>query len=135
MACSLVGVVRDLFRAVRRGGRVRCGGALSGGSAARMVADDGGAAMNEAWRDLGTPEAGGVLLIGDHASAIVPADIDLGLDPVLLTQHIAFHIGVAVVAALRVDPGAADAAILCGGSSSEKRRGGHECGSSCRTRV
>src|SRR3546814_5264784 len=76
MACAHVGVGRDLFRAVRRGGRVRCGGALSGGSAARMVADDGGAAMNEAWRDLGTPKAGGVLLIGDHASAIVPADID-----------------------------------------------------------
>src|SRR3546814_12233912 len=80
MACAHVGVGRDLFRAVRRGGRVRCGGALSGGSAARMVADDGGAAMNEAWRDLGTPKAGGVLLIGDHASAIVPADIDLGIE-------------------------------------------------------
>src|SRR3546814_1261064 len=66
-----------------------------------MVADDGGAAMNEAWRDLGTPKAGGVLLIGDHASAIVPADIDLGIDPVLLTQHIAIDIGVAEVAALR----------------------------------
>src|SRR3546814_14249645 len=99
MACAHVGVGRDLFRAVRRGGRVRCGGALSGGSAARMVADDGGAAMNEAWRDLGTPKAGGVLLIGDHASAIVPADIDLGIDPVLLTPHIAIDIGVAAGAA------------------------------------
>src|SRR3546814_16510613 len=89
MACAHVGVGRGLFRAVRRGGRVRCGGALSGGSAARMVADDGGAAMNEAWRDLGTPKAGGVLLIGTHASALVQADIDLGIDPALLTHHIA----------------------------------------------
>jgi len=79
-----------------------------------MVADDGGAAMNEAWRDLGTPKAGGVLLIGDHASAIVPADIDLGIDPVLLTQHIAIDIGVAEVAALLVESGAVDAAILGG---------------------
>src|SRR3546814_1582419 len=38
------------------------------------------AAMSEAWRDLGTPRADGVLLIGDHASAHVPPDIDLGID-------------------------------------------------------
>jgi len=79
-----------------------------------MVADDGGVAVSEAWRDLGTPRAGGVLLIGDHASAVVPADIDLGIDPALLTQHIAIDIGVAEVAALLVESGAVDAAILGG---------------------
>lgn len=70
--------------------------------------------MSEAWRDLGTPRAGGVLLIGDHASNHVPADIDLGIDPALLKNHIAIDIGVAEVAALLVEDGAVDAAILGG---------------------
>lgn len=70
--------------------------------------------MSEAWRQLGTPRTGGVLLIADHASAHVPADIDLGIDPVLLANHIAVDIGVAEVAALMVDAGAVDAAILGG---------------------
>ena len=38
-------------------------------------------------------EAGGVLLICDHASNAVPADIDLGIDPALLDKHIAIDIG------------------------------------------
>lgn len=70
--------------------------------------------MNEAWRDVGTPRAGGVLLIGDHAANHVPADIDLGIDPALLETHIAIDIGVAEVAALLVESGAVDAAILGG---------------------
>ncbi len=70
--------------------------------------------MSEAWRQLGTPRAGGVLLIGDHASAHVPDDIDLGIDPALLREHIAIDLGVAEVAALLVDVGAVDAAILGG---------------------
>ena len=79
-----------------------------------MVADDWGTAMNEAWRQLGEPRAGGVLLIGDHASAHVPDDIDLGIDPALLREHIAIDLGVAEVAALLVESGAVDAAILGG---------------------
>ncbi|QTH23536.1 N-formylglutamate amidohydrolase [Rhizorhabdus wittichii] len=35
-----------------------------------------------------------VLLIADHASNHVPADIDLDIDPVLLNQHMAIDIGV-----------------------------------------
>jgi predicted N-formylglutamate amidohydrolase len=70
--------------------------------------------MSEAWRQLGTPRIGGVLLIGDHASAHVPGDIDLGIDPALLGNHIAIDIGVAEVAALLVEAGAVDAAILGG---------------------
>ncbi|WP_079638460.1 N-formylglutamate amidohydrolase [Sphingopyxis flava] len=70
--------------------------------------------MSEAWCDLGTPRAGGVLLIGDHASNHVPLDIDLGIDPALLETHIAIDIGVAEVAALLVEKGAIDAAILGG---------------------
>jgi predicted N-formylglutamate amidohydrolase len=78
------------------------------------VADGGGIAVSEAWRQLGEPRAGGILLIGDHASAHVPDDVDLGIDPALLTNHIAIDIGVAEVAALLVDSGAVDAAILGG---------------------
>ena len=70
--------------------------------------------MSEAWRQLGTPRSGGILLIGDHASNHVPADIDLGIDPALLTNHIAIDIGVAEVAVLLVQSGAVDAAILGG---------------------
>jgi len=70
--------------------------------------------MSEAWRQLGEPRAGGILLIGDHASAHVPDDVDLGIDAVLLSNHIAIDIGVAEVAALLVDCGAVDVAILGG---------------------
>ena len=70
--------------------------------------------MSEAWIALGTPRAGGILLIGDHASNHVPADIDLGIDAALLNAHIAVDIGVAEVAALLVEGGAVDAAILGG---------------------
>lgn len=41
-----------------------------------------------------------LLIIADHASAHVPADIDLGIDPALLRDHIAVDIGVAEVSAL-----------------------------------
>jgi len=41
-----------------------------------------------------------ILIIADHASAHVPADIDLGIDRALLDKHIAVDIGVAEVAAL-----------------------------------
>lgn len=70
--------------------------------------------MSEAWRQLGEARAGGILLIADHASAHVPDDIDLGIDPALLGNHIAIDIGVAEVAALLVESGAVDAAILGG---------------------
>jgi len=70
--------------------------------------------VSEAWRQLGEARTGGILLIADHASAHVPDDIDLGIDPTLLTNHIAIDIGVAEVAALLVESGAVDAAILGG---------------------
>ena len=70
--------------------------------------------MSEAWQQIGEARAGGILLIADHASAYVPADIDLGIDPALLSNHIAIDIGVAEVAALLVESGAVDAAILGG---------------------
>jgi predicted N-formylglutamate amidohydrolase len=51
----------------------------------------------EAWRLVGEPVAGGILIVSDHASNRVPADIELGIDPVLLDQHVALDIGVAEV--------------------------------------
>ena len=64
--------------------------------------------MSEAFRLLGTPRFGGILVVSDHASNHVPADIDLGIDPALLDQHIAIDIGVAEVGALMAErPGIA----------------------------
>ncbi|WP_421838402.1 N-formylglutamate amidohydrolase [Novosphingobium sp.] len=54
---------------------------------------------SEAYEILGTPRFGGILVVSDHASNRVPADIDLGIAPALLKQHIAVDIGVAGVAA------------------------------------
>lgn len=54
----------------------------------------------EAYRILGTPRFGGILVVSDHASSRVPADIELGIADELLAQHIAVDIGVAEVGAL-----------------------------------
>ncbi|WP_150291372.1 N-formylglutamate amidohydrolase [Sphingobium estronivorans] len=54
--------------------------------------------MSEAFTEI----VGGdldLLIIADHASAHVPADVDLGIDPALLHDHIAIDIGVAEVSA------------------------------------
>jgi len=53
---------------------------------------------DEAYRLVGTPRFGGVLIMADHASNRVPEDISLGIDPALMTEHIAVDIGVAGVA-------------------------------------
>ena len=53
---------------------------------------------DEAYRIVGTPRFGGVLVVSDHASNRVPADIDLGIALALLDQHIAVDLGVAAVA-------------------------------------
>lgn len=56
--------------------------------------------MSEAWRLIGTPRFGGILVVSDHASNRVPDDIDLGIDPALLGQHIAVDIGVGAIGEL-----------------------------------
>jgi predicted N-formylglutamate amidohydrolase len=62
----------------------------------------------EAFRLLGTPKFGGILVVSDHASNRVPEGIDLGIDEALLSQHIAIDIGVAQVAARMAErPGTA----------------------------
>ena len=64
-------------------------------------------------RLLGTPRFGGILVVSDHASNHVPADIDLGIAPALLDEHMAVDIGVAEVGArLTERPGFA--AFQCG---------------------
>lgn len=55
---------------------------------------------HEAYRIVGTPRFGGVLVVSDHASNRVPEDIDLGIDPALLHEHVALDIGVAEIGAL-----------------------------------
>jgi predicted N-formylglutamate amidohydrolase len=52
----------------------------------------------EAFRIVGEPRAGGILIVSDHASSRVPAGIYLGIDPALLDEHVAVDIGVAAVA-------------------------------------
>jgi predicted N-formylglutamate amidohydrolase len=52
----------------------------------------------EAFRVIGEPRFGGILIVSDHASNRVPADIDLGIDAALLDEHVAIDIGVAEVA-------------------------------------
>lgn len=55
--------------------------------------------MSEAWTIIEGDAAQRVLVIADHASNHVPSDIDLGIDPVLLANHIAVDIGVAALCA------------------------------------
>ena len=64
--------------------------------------------IQEAWRIIGTPRFGGIVIVADHASNHVPDDIELGIDPALLGQHIALDIGVAGIAARMAErPGTA----------------------------
>jgi len=58
--------------------------------------------MTEAFRLIGDTTPGGILIESDHASARVPDDIDLGIDPALLREHIAIDIGVAEIGELLV---------------------------------
>ena len=64
-----------------------------------MVADERAFAVSEeAWRIVGAPRFGGILVVADHASDRVPAGIDLDIDPGLMDNHIAVDLGVAGVA-------------------------------------
>ncbi|WP_066533075.1 N-formylglutamate amidohydrolase [Erythrobacter sp. CCH5-A1] len=56
--------------------------------------------MSEVFRHIGTPAPGGIVLVADHASNAVPADIDLGIPEHLLHEHIALDIGTEAIAEL-----------------------------------
>jgi predicted N-formylglutamate amidohydrolase len=66
-------------------------------------------------RLVGAPRFGGILVVADHASNRVPGDIDLGIDPALLSQHVAVDIGVCAVAELLAQR-AGFASFLCNAS-------------------
>jgi len=67
----------------------------------------------EAFCIAGDPRPDGILVVSDHASNRVPDDIDLGIEPALLNEHVAVDIGVAGVARRLVEePGFA--AFLAG---------------------
>ncbi|MET0239629.1 MAG: N-formylglutamate amidohydrolase [Sphingobium sp.] len=68
--------------------------------------------MTEAFEIIGDPAAD-MLIVADHASNHVPADIDLGIDPRHLNEHVAIDIGVAEVARALV-AGGGFCAILAG---------------------
>ena len=55
------------------------------------------------WCDIAGQHDSPLLVIADHASNDVPADIDLGIDPALLDTHIAIDLGVAPLAAALCD--------------------------------
>jgi predicted N-formylglutamate amidohydrolase len=59
--------------------------------------------MKPAFEILGSPTHGGILAVCDHASNFVPAEVSLGIDVGLLSQHIAWDIGVAGVARYLVE--------------------------------
>ena len=60
-------------------------------------------AMNDPWVIFGQPAEGGILVVCDHASNHVPDEIELGIDRRLLSQHIAYDIGVTGVATFMVE--------------------------------
>jgi predicted N-formylglutamate amidohydrolase len=51
--------------------------------------------MAEAWNFIIGDPGAKIVIIADHASATVPEDLDLGIDPGLLGTHIAVDLGVA----------------------------------------
>jgi predicted N-formylglutamate amidohydrolase len=73
-------------------------------------------AGTEAWRTIGADagDAGGILIVADHASAFVPADIDLGIPREVLDRHVAVDIGVAPLAEALCGTIEGCAAILAG---------------------
>lgn len=62
---------------------------------------------SDTFRLLGQPRLGGILVVADHASNRVPEEIELGIAPELLDQHIAVDIGVASVAERMIGAGTA----------------------------
>jgi len=79
-----------------------------------MVDAGGTAAVSaEAFRLIGTPRFGGILVVSDHASNHVPEDIALGIAPALREQHVAVDIGVGAVGELLARH-AGFAAFQCG---------------------
>lgn len=56
--------------------------------------------MSGVYRQIGTPIPGGIVLVADHASNAVPADIGLQIPERLLHEHIAVDLGTEAIAEL-----------------------------------
>jgi predicted N-formylglutamate amidohydrolase len=56
--------------------------------------------VSEVFRQIGTPQAGGIICVADHASNAVPDNIVLGIPERLLGEHIAVDIGTEAIAEL-----------------------------------
>src|SRR3546814_17127545 len=69
----------------------------------------------EAYHVIGQLNGSGILIVGDHASNHVPADINLAIHPRLLNDHIALDIGVAEVAQMLTEQ--LGCAAILGGAS------------------
>src|SRR3546814_16599363 len=69
----------------------------------------------EAYHVIGQLNGSGILIVGDHASNHVPADINLAIHPRLLNDHIALDIGVAAVAQMLTEQ--LGCAAILGGAS------------------
>ena len=54
--------------------------------------------MTEPFEIIGVPKEGNVLVVVDHASSLVPKNIDLGISLDYLDDHIAYDIGTAEIA-------------------------------------
>lgn len=59
--------------------------------------------MSDAFQILGVPKENGILIVADHASNSVPDNIDLGLSPKLMEDHIAIDIGTLEIAQMATE--------------------------------
>lgn len=59
--------------------------------------------MTETFEICGVPSEGGVLIVADHASNHLPDDIDLGIAPQFMDDHIAYDPGTAPIARLMAE--------------------------------
>lgn len=59
--------------------------------------------MNDVFEICGVPKQNGVLIAADHASNKVPDDVDLGISPDFLNDHIAVDIGTSEIAKLMAE--------------------------------
>ncbi|SIN96027.1 Predicted N-formylglutamate amidohydrolase [Parasphingorhabdus marina DSM 22363] len=59
--------------------------------------------MTDAFKILGSPQPGQLLIVADHASSFVPPDIDLGISQTFHKDHIAVDIGTMEIARMMTE--------------------------------
>lgn len=63
----------------------------------------GGIEMTDAYKILGSPKSGQLLIVADHASNIIPSEIELGISPTFHNDHIAVDVGTMEIARLMTE--------------------------------